>query len=225
MSGDRLDYPYDTASPASNLVDAKLLINSVISDANIGAQFMAANLKDFFLNTPMERAEYMKIIYKYLPSSIQNAYDLQHVVTNDGWVYIKIIKGMYSLKQAAKIAYDLLKERLALHVYYPFPDNINIWRHATRPTKFCLCVYDFGIKYFNLEDVTHLLTALKQYYKITEDWKGNNYLGLNLDWNYQQGYVDISMPGYIAKVLHKFQHIKPSKDQYAPHKWTEPVCS
>jgi len=31
------------------------------------------------------------------------------------------------------------------------------------------------------------------------------------------------MPGYIAKVLHKFQHIKPSKDQYAPHKWTEPV--
>ena len=223
VGGDRLDYPYDTASPASNLVDAKLLINSVILDANIGAQFMAADLKDFFLNTPMERAEYMKIKYKYFPSSIRTAYDLQHVVTNDGWVYIKIIKGMYSLKQAAKIAYDLLKKRLALHGYYPSPDNINIWRHATRPTKFCLCVDDFGIKYFNLEDVTYLLTALKQYYKITEDWKGNNYLGLNLDWNYQQGYVDISMPGYIAKVLHKFRHMKPSKDQYAPHKWTEPV--
>ena len=102
VGGDRLDYPYDTASPASNLVDAKLLINSVILDANIGAQFMVADLKDFFLNTPMERAEYMKIKYKYFPSSIRTAYDLQHVVTNDGWVYIKIIKGMYGLNKQQK---------------------------------------------------------------------------------------------------------------------------
>ena len=35
------------------------------------------------------------------------------------------------------------------------------------------------------------------------------------------------MPGYIAKVLHKFHHLLPSKTptrkQHAPHEWTEPV--
>ena len=31
------------------------------------------------------------------------------------------------------------------------------------------------------------------------------------------------MPGYIKKVLNKFQHKFPSRLQHAPHKWTEPV--
>ena len=31
------------------------------------------------------------------------------------------------------------------------------------------------------------------------------------------------MPGYINKVLHKFQHKLPKRIQHAPHQWTEPV--
>ena len=46
---------------------------------------------------------------------------------------------------------------------------------------------------------------------------------VTLDWDYDDNYVDISMPGYIKKVLHKFQHKKPKKPQYAPHTWTAPV--
>ena len=48
VGGDRLEYPYDASSPASSLIDAKLLLNSTISDAQQGARFMSANLKDFF---------------------------------------------------------------------------------------------------------------------------------------------------------------------------------
>ena len=87
----------------------------------------------------------------------------------------------------------------------------------------CLCVDDFGIKYFAKTDAEHLLKTLQQYYKTTVDWEGNNYLGLRLDWDYLREHVDISMPGYIKKVLHKFKHIVPAKPQHAPHKWTEPV--
>ena len=85
----------------------------------------------------------------------------------------------------------------------------------TRNTKFCLYVDDFGIKYYNDEDVNHLLSSLKDHYDITIDWNGNNYCGLKVDWNYQKQYVDISMPGYIAKVLRRFQHIK--KKGNMPH--------
>ena len=67
----------------------------------------------------------MKIKYKYFPEKIRQAYNLDGIVTADGWIYVKIIKGMYRLKQAARIAYDLLKRRLATHGYTPCPENIN----------------------------------------------------------------------------------------------------
>ena len=223
VGGDKLDYPFDASSPASNMIDAKLLLNSTISDAHRGARFMSADLKDFFLNTSMERAEYMKIQFKYFPQAIRTAYNLEHLVTSQGWIYIKIKKGMYGLKQAARIAYDLLKRRLATHGYTPCKENINFWKHQWRPTKFSLCVDDFGIKYFHKRDADHLLTALNKYYKITTDWTGANYLGLTITWNYNAGWVDISLPDYIKKVLHKFQHSTPTKIQHAPHQWTEPV--
>ena len=50
------------------------------------------------------------------------------------------------------------------------------------------------------------------------DWKGDLYCGITLDWNYDQGYVDISMPGYVQRLLDKFKHDKPTKPQYSPYK-------
>jgi hypothetical protein len=49
------------------------------------------------------------------------------------------------------------------------------------------------------------------------------YCGLTLDWHYDTGYVDVSMPGYINRALKKFNHSAPLRDQHAPHKWIEPA--
>ena len=62
--GDILMYDEDTGAPAPSLIETKLLINSVISDSKQGAKFLSCDLKDFFLATPMEKAEYMKVQYK-----------------------------------------------------------------------------------------------------------------------------------------------------------------
>ena len=32
----------------------------------------------------------------------------------------------------------------------------------------------------------------------------------------------VSMPNYVTKELHKFQHPTPKRAQYAPHQWTRP---
>ena len=103
--------------------------------------------------------------------------------------------------------------------YYPTSESQNIWAHVSRPTKFCLCVDDFGIKYFRQEDADHLLTALRSAYEITVDYKGDNFCGLTLEWNYKNGYVDISMPVYVQKALTKLKHIPSSTPQHAPHRW------
>ena len=54
---------------------------------------------------------------------------------------------------------------------------------STPPLKFSLVVDDFGIKYERQEDITHILDALKTIYKISEDWDGKLYCGLNLEWD------------------------------------------
>ena len=65
VGGDRLEYWDDAASPAASLVETKLLLNSVISDAHKNARFMTIDIKDFFLQSFMKDAEYMRIHSKY----------------------------------------------------------------------------------------------------------------------------------------------------------------
>ncbi len=50
---------------------------------------------------------------KLILDEIIQEYDLLSLVM-DGWVYIKIVKGIYDLPQAGKLANDLLKKRLAM---------------------------------------------------------------------------------------------------------------
>ena len=107
------------------------------------------------------------------------------------------------------------------HGYSPCPNTSGIWKHRTRKTKFCL-VDDFGVKYFSTQDANHLLDVLKEHYTVSVDWAGKNYCGLTFNWEYEQGYVDVSMPGYVEKTLKRLQHVKPSVPQYSPHKWTKP---
>ena len=215
--GDKLNYAGDPGAPAASLLETKLMINSVISDAKHGAKFMSCDLKDFFLATPMLNAEYMRIHYKYIPQDIRDMYDLDTKLAADGHIYIKIKKGIYGLKQAAVLAYDNLVKNLSSHGYSPIPHTIGIWQHATRRTKFCLCVDDFGVKYFTKQDADHLLQALGQHYEYTVDWSGQNFCGLHFDWHYDAGYVDVSMPGYIKAVLHRFLHPQPKSPQFSPH--------
>ena len=70
----------------------------------------------------MERAEYMKIRFKYFPAAIRQAYNPNTLLTRDDWIYTRIINGMYGLKQVARIAYDLLKTWLAEDSYTRFEE-------------------------------------------------------------------------------------------------------
>ena len=109
IGGDKLDYQHKTASPTASLIESKLLINSVISDAKHGAKFFTMDLKDHFLQTIMDEPEYMRIHRRYIPKEIQNEYSTEQFKSNDNYIYCKIKRGMYGLKQAARLAYDLSK--------------------------------------------------------------------------------------------------------------------
>ena len=62
-----------------------------------GAKFMTIDIINFYLNTPMERPEYMRLKISYMPNNIIEKYKLNEKVNPDGYVYVKIQKGMYGL--------------------------------------------------------------------------------------------------------------------------------
>ena len=217
VGGDRLPYDNDAGSPAADLLETKLLINSTISDARKGARFMCLDIKDHFLATPMVGTEYMRAKYKYFPEDIRKKYILSQLVTNDEWIYIEICKGMPGLKQAAILAYQHLKNSLEPYGYTPIPGTIGIWQHTTRPTKFCLCVDDFGVKYWSKSDADHLCNAVGRNYKYTVDMEGKNYCGLILTWNYNLGYVDTEIPKYIPALLKRLKYQPKKIPQHSPH--------
>ena len=76
-----------------------------------------------------------------------------------------------------------------------------------RPASFTLVVDDFGVKYVGKEHVDHLIECLREMYKLMEEWTGSLYCGITLEWNYEERYVDISMPGYIKKKLQEYGHV------------------
>ena len=87
--------------------------------------------------------------------------------------------------------------------------------------KICLCIDNFGVKYFSKSDINHLINSLQTNYKLSTDFTGSNYCGLTIDWDYDRQFVDISMPGYIDKALKKFQRV-PKTPQYLPHEYARP---
>ena len=153
---DRLDYHSDAASPAASLLETKLLINTLISQLAKGCRFMTIDIKDFFLQINIKDDEYMQIHSKYFMPEICKKYNIDKILAQDQHVYCKINKGMYGLKQAAQQTYDDLKTHLKEYGYEPDLFAQYIWKYNTQQTKFCLCVDDFGVQFFNKNDAEHL---------------------------------------------------------------------
>ena len=146
LGGDVLEYDGNASSPAASLLEAKLLINSVISDSHLGAKFMSIDLKDFFLQSYLEEPEYIRIHGKYFVGDIREKYNIDDILAPDGYVYCEAVKSMYGLKQVAKLAPEQLIKTFKPFGYYPDTKSQNIWAHTTRKTKFCLRVDDYCIK-------------------------------------------------------------------------------
>ena len=157
---------------------------------------MTIDFKDFYLNTPMARPEYMRLKLSNIPNHVIEYQKLREKATKDGYVYVQIGKGMYGLPQAGIIAQELLQKQLNATGYRQSAIIPGFWKHDWRPIAFALCVDDFGVKYIGREHAQHLLDTLNLNYKTSNEWEGTRYLGLTLDWDYPNKQVHLSMPGY-----------------------------
>ena len=91
VGGDTLDFFGDTTSLTTILAEAKLLFNSVISDANKEVKLMTVDLKDHFLASPTKKTQYMRMRWDQIPKDIKLQYNPQSMIHND-YIYIKLKK-------------------------------------------------------------------------------------------------------------------------------------
>ena len=110
-----IDFPSDVSNPTAYLTTAKLVTNSTISTP--GARYICGDVKNFYLGTPMARYKNMRLPISIIPQEIIDQYKLMDLVHN-GYVYVKIRRGMYRLPQAGILANKLLTARLSPHGYY-----------------------------------------------------------------------------------------------------------
>ena len=221
VAGNRIIYPGDVATRTGGLELVKLMINSVLSKR--GAKAVCYDIKNFYLDTPMDEPEYVRIKLKDVPKEFLEEYNLKEYEHN-GWIYFEIVKASYGLPQSGKLSNDLLRERLAEDGYYE-AETPGLWKHVWRPIQFVLVVDDFFVEYVGKQHAEHLAKVLKKYHTISEDWKAKKFVGIDLEWNFAKKHSDrscrLSMKNYIADLLFKLKHPNPRKPQKSPHKWRE----
>ena len=199
--GDKVKYAGDVSARTAEMSEVKTMLNAVVSE---GEQWMTLDIKDFYLGTPMERPEYMRIAVKMIPTETMEKYGLDKFV-HDGMVLFQIDKGMYGLPQAGLLAQQRLVTHLGEHGYAQAPHNPCTFRHQERQTAFTLVVDDFGVKYRSKEDADHLIETLEKLYKVKVNLAGSKYLGYHIQFTDDRRQVSLSMPDYLPKVHQRFQ--------------------
>ena len=75
---------------------------------------MTMGIKSFYFNSPMDRYGYIRIPVSHIPADIMDQYQLDPFIVN-GYVMVKIRKGMYGSPQARILAHNRLKKHLLSH--------------------------------------------------------------------------------------------------------------
>ena len=187
-------------------------MNGVVSTPS--ARLAGRDVKDFYLNTPQKKNRYVKVRSKYITEETIRKHNLEQYIEDNGWLHFEIRKGMYGILEAGRLANDLLQATTKKHGYIEATNTPGYWKHIWKPISWTLIADDFGFKYTNKRHVDELIKIMSQWYVMKMDWEGTSFGGITLKWNhYGERWVELSLPGYIDKILAQFRHPQPKIPQ------------
>jgi hypothetical protein len=183
-----------------------------------------ADIVDYYLGSPLARAEYMFARRDQIPDDIMEKYDLDKFLHNRNGVLcvvFEINKGIYGLPQAGRVAQIRLNAHLEKHGYIQ-TDTPCLYKHISRETYFTLIVDDFLVATTCDADRDHFLETLKALYTIKFDPDARKYIGITITQDKVKHTIKLSVPGYVANALRRFG-IQPQKRRTdAPAPFTAP---
>ena len=92
--GNQVVYAGNAGTKISSLYLCKLMMNSVLSRK--GAKFITYDIRNYYLSTPLNYPESLKIKLIDIPQYFIYKYNL-HDYVQEGWVYFKIRNGVYGI--------------------------------------------------------------------------------------------------------------------------------
>jgi hypothetical protein len=87
VGGNLINYPGNVSTPTADLTTTKVLLNSTVSTP--GARLMTTDIKNFYLNTPLDHFKYKRLSMALLPNEIIRQYNLNDIA-QDGYVYLEL---------------------------------------------------------------------------------------------------------------------------------------
>ena len=110
-----INYPFELTTRTADITTSKTMWNSTINTR--GTRYMCADAGNFYLATPLNRSEYMRIPVELV---LQEFIDTNNLATKikNGYIYKKIIRGIYGLPQSGVLANKLQKNDPTKHDYY-----------------------------------------------------------------------------------------------------------
>lgn len=170
INGNCIAYPGNTGTKMGSVELVKTIINSTLS--RLGACFASFDIKTSIWEPPwivqnMSKSNCLSSCRRSL-MNMTYEYNLMTYI-HDGWVYFEITKVVYGLKQARKLANNLLTTHLEAHGYFQCATMASLWQHKWWPILFVFIVDDFGIKYVGKQHTDHLHVALSEHYQVTTD--------------------------------------------------------
>ena len=205
LGGDRITTYGPTRCNVAETELIKAFYNSVVSD---NAEYSTADMANFYYGTPLPANEqiYASVPVSSFSPAILDKYNL-HQFINNNHILLKFLKTIPGLPNAGILSKQRVDGIFAARGYHEDELVPCVYRHVSNRTLFLLVVDDMAIKYYDLASRNHLLETLTAAgYGLTVNDKGTKFVGLTVNYNREQRYIDISMPDYAAKVLKRFGH-------------------
>ena len=134
IAGQNITFPSNLGTKTASIDIVKLLLNSFLYHK--GAKFFTFDIKNLYIQTPLERLEYFCIKLSDTPQDFIDDYKLMDYVHVNRWFYFEIRNGVYDLPQSGSPAKALLQQRLKKHDYYQCATTPGLWYHKWIPITF-----------------------------------------------------------------------------------------
>ena len=120
-------------------------------------------------------------------------------IVEGGYVYVKINKAWFGLRQSCKIPHNDFVQHLNKQGYVQAKNSDRLFFHGLCDISFTLVVDDFGIQYTNKDDVNHLISLMQGMCKFKVDFDTKQYIEIHLKWNDLEQTIRYAMKGYVEQ--------------------------
>ena len=154
------------------------------------------------------------LIYKIdmISAFTQGDIDINHLylnppegtnLSNNNYL-LKLNKALYGLKQSARIWYFTLYNVLIELKFKVLNSENCIFINKDKDIIICVYVDDLAIISPNIDTINSTIKSLETYFKLKNLGPVKDYLGIEIDYNINKGYLKLSQTKYISKLLDKY---------------------